>query len=174
MKYQVHVVGALLLSLALAGLAWVMFGAPSASAQLSDTCSSNHVLAIDTANKRYKCVSANLLFRAKTLNVNQANTDIATISGLPSRYVVRRMTWENCTATPTLATVDLRTAASGGGSAIVSASALATLSATTTYLDSTLAVTTTVQTSSTLTVRGVAAAGGAATCDTTIEVMPLL
>lgn len=117
--------------------------------------------------------SGTQILRAKSLNVNQVNTDIGSFTGLPSRYIVRRFTWENCSATPTLATVDLRTAAAGGGTAIVSAQALAALSASTTFLDSTLAVVATVQTASTLTIRGVAAAGGASTCDASLEITPL-
>jgi hypothetical protein len=114
-----------------------------------------------------------MILRAKSLDVNQTGADIGSFTNLPPRYIVRRLTFDNASATPTLSTVSLRTATGGGGTAIVSAQALSTLSATTTFVDSTLAVTTTAQTASTLTLRAVAAAGGAATVDATLEITPL-
>lgn len=115
-----------------------------------------------------------LLYRATALNVNQANTDIGTFTGLPTLYIVRRLTFNNASATPTLATVALRTAAAGAGTAIVTAQALSTLSAASTFVDSTLAVTTATQNSATLVLRAVAAAGVAATVDATLEIEVLV
>lgn len=114
-----------------------------------------------------------IIFRAKGLNVNQVTTDIGSFTGLPSRYIPRRFSVDNCSATPTLATIDLRTATGGAGSAVVVASPLSSLTASTTIFDATLAITTTVQTASTLTIRSVAAAGSTATCDFTLVVDPL-
>lgn len=167
--------GILLLVLYVAWGSWLATTSAPVSAQMSDTCSDGKVLVMDATNKRYKCVAGDLplIYRSKTLNVNQVTTDIGTFTSLPARYVVRRFTVDNCSATPTLSTVDLRTAAAGGGTAVVSAAALSSLSASTTLVDTTLAVTTSVQTASTLTIRSVAAAGGAATCDFTLTVDPL-
>lgn len=143
--------------------------------QMSDTCQDGQAIVIDVTNKRQKCLPANvpLVYRAKGLNINQVNTDVGSFSTLPARYIVRRLTFDNASATPTLSTVSLRTATGGGGTAIVSVQALSSLSASTTFLDSTLAVTATVQTASTLTIRAVTAAGTAATVDVTLEVVPL-
>jgi hypothetical protein len=147
----------------------------SVSPQMTDTCADGKGVVMDVTNKRYKCMAPNvpLVYRLTTLNVNQTNTDVGTFSNLPSKYIVRRLTFDNASATPTLSTVSLRTATGGGGTAIVNAQALSSLSATTTFVDSTLAVTTTVQTASSLVVRAVAAAGGAATVDATLEITPL-
>lgn len=115
-----------------------------------------------------------LLYQLFGLNLNVgANTDIGTFTGLPARYIVRRLTFQNASATPTLSTVDLRTAAGGGGTAIVAAQALASLSTTVIVVDSTLAVSS-VQTASSLIVRAVAAAGVGATVDATLEITPLV
>jgi len=113
-----------------------------------------------------------MIFQLSGLNVNQANTDIGTFTGLPPRYIVRKLYFNNASAAPTLATVDLRTAAAGAGSAIVSAQVLSTLSSAGVVLDSTLALTT-AQTAPSLVVRAVAAAGGAATVDAALEIIPL-
>lgn len=146
--------------------------------QMSDTCGDNSIKVVDASNKREKCINASLtlIYRAKGINLNAgANTDVTpTITGLPARYIVRRVTFENASGTPTLATIALRTASGGGGTAIVTAQALSSLNATTVYLDGTLAVTSTVLTADTLTFRNVAAAGGAMTVDATVEVTPLL
>jgi hypothetical protein len=146
-----------------------------ASSQMTDTCADGKVLVMNLTNKRYKCMAASLplVYRATGLNVNQTNTDIGSYTTLPAKYIVRRFTVDNCSATPTSSTVSLRTAIGGGGTAIVNAAALATLTATTTFLDTSLAVTTATQSTATLTIRSVAAAGGAATCDFTLEITPL-
>lgn len=146
--------------------------------QMSDACSDGQTVAVDVTNGRLRCVTANastLIYRVKGVNLNVgANTDSgSTFTNLPSRYIVRRLTFENASGTPTLSTVALRTASGGGGTAIVTAQALSTLSASTTLVDSALAVTTTVQTSQTLYLRDVAAAGSAMTADAALEVEPL-
>ena len=142
----------------------------------SSTCAEGTILAMDATNNRARCVTfaaPTQIFRATGLNVNQTNTDIGSFTNLPSRYIVRRLTVDNASATPTLSTVSLRTATGGAGTAIVNAQALSGLTAATTFLDSVLAVTTSVQTTSTLTIRAVAAAGAPATCDFTLEITPL-
>lgn len=116
-----------------------------------------------------------MVYRAKAVSLNSGvNTDVAAITGLPARYIVRRVTFENASGTPTLATVGVFTAAGGTGATVVTAQALSSLSATTVYLDGTLAITSTVLTSSSLTIRNIAVAGSAMTVDCTIEVTPLL
>ena len=146
--------------------------------QMTDTFSDGCVQVVDVTNKRERCMAGNgmtIIYRAKGINLNAgANTDSgSTFTGLPSRYIVRRLTFDNASGTPTLSTVALRTAASGGGTALVTAQALSTLNATTVLVDSTLAVTTSIQTASILYIRNVAAAGSAMTCDSTLEVTPL-
>lgn len=153
-----------------AGLAGFLAVSPP---QGTDGCSNGQYIVMDATNKRYKCQSGTLIYRATALNVNQVTTDIGSFTNLPARYIVRRFSADNASATPTLSTIDLRTATAGGGTAIVSAMALSPLSATTMFADATLAVTTSAQTASTLTIRSVAAAGGAATVDFTLEVTPL-
>lgn len=116
-----------------------------------------------------------LLYRAKGVNLNGgSNTDVATITGLPARYRILRVMFENASGTPTLATVDLRTAAAGGGAAVVAAQALAALNSSTKFLDATLAIASDVLTATSLTIRNVVAAGSAITVDVTIEVIPLV
>ncbi len=114
-----------------------------------------------------------IVYRATGLNVNQTNTDIGSFTGLPSRYIVDALYFDNASATPTLSTVSLRTAAGGAGSAIVNAQALISLISSTTLLGATLAIQA-VQTAPTLTLRAVVAAGGVATVDATLIIIPLL
>lgn len=133
------------------------------------TCT-NNVWAKDSAAS---VPTSNLIYRISGISVNSANTDVGSFTGLPAKYIVRRLTFDNASGTPTLATISLRTAASGGGSAIVSGQALAALNGATVFLDSTLAITTNTQTASTLYLRNVVAAGGAMTCDATLEIVPL-
>lgn len=118
-------------------------------------CTHQQALIFNSSTNTNECQSVTLVYRATGLNTNQTNTDIGSFTGLPARYIVRRLTVDNASATPTLSTVSLRTATGGGGTAIVNAQALSTLTAATTFLDSTLAVTTSVQTASTLTIRAV-------------------
>lgn len=150
---------------------------PTVSAQMSDTCADGKVLVMDASNKRYKCMSAYipLVYRIPSVSLNSANTDVATITGLPSKYIVRRFTVDNASTSLAIsaATVDLRTAASGAGTAIVSGQLVTALTGATKFADMTLAVTADTQTAATLYIRCVLAHGGAATVDMTIEVTPL-
>jgi hypothetical protein len=117
--------------------------------------------------------AAQTVFRATGVNLNAGvNTDVATITGLPARYIVRRIIFENSSGTPTLATISVRTASGGGGTAVVNAQALASLNASTVYLDATLAVST-VLTASSLTLRNIAVAGSAMTVTCTVIIDPL-
>lgn len=118
--------------------------------------------------------AAQTVFRAMGVNLNAGvNTDVATITGLPARYIIRRIVFDNASGTPTLATISVRTASGGGGTAVVNAQALASLNASTAYLDATLAVAT-VLTASTLTLRNIAVAGSAMTVDVSVVIDPLV
>jgi len=165
----------LLLGIYIVGVAvWANTTYPTSLYQASDTCSTGQYLVMDASGKRYKCQTGTLIYKATGVNLNSANTDVASIAGLPSSYIVRRVTVTNASTTPTLATYSLRTATGGGGVAIVSAQLLTALSATTKFVDSTLAITADIQTASTLTVRCIAANGSALTADFVIEITPLL
>lgn len=147
-----------------------------APSQMSDTCTDGQVVVLDVTNKRHKCLSLSLplIYRSKSVNLNSGvNTDVATITGLPARYIIRRVTFDGASATPTLATISVYTGAGATGTAVVTAQALSTMNATTVYLDATLGVAGLVLTSSTLTIRNVAVAGSAMTVDVTVEVEPL-
>src|SRR6185369_5688708 len=87
------------------------------------------------------------------INLNSALTDVGTFSGLPAKYRVTRLMGFDASTNLTLATVDLRTAASGSGTAIVAAYALSGLSAASKFADATLAVTADYQTAATLILR---------------------
>lgn len=153
----------------------VLLFAPKVQGQMSDTCANGQLVVIDSTNKRYKCLSASipLVYRATGVNLNSLNTDVATFSNLPSKYIVRRFTGNNASVSLTLATVDLRTAAGGAGTAIISAGALTALTGASKFIDLTLAVTGDTQTAPTLTIRNVTPQGAAVTADFTLEVTPL-
>ena len=118
--------------------------------------------------------SVPLLYRVTSLNVNQTNTDVGTFTGLPAKYIVGALWFDNASATPTLSTISLRTAAGGGGNAIVNLQALSTLTSPTVLLSAVLAITNAIQTASTLVLRSVVAAGQAATVDATLLIYPLV
>lgn len=107
------------------------------------------------------------------VNLNSALTDVASFTGLPAKYRVMRLTGYDASISLTLATVDLRTAAAGGGTAIVSAAVVSALTAATKFVDVVLTVTADYQTASTLTLRNVTAQGGAATASFLLEIMEL-
>lgn len=105
------------------------------------------------------------------INVNSAATDVGTFSGLPAKYRVLRLTPFDASISLTTATVDLRTATGGGGTAIVAAQALSPCTAATKFADLTLAVTADYQTVGSLTVRNVTAQGAAATVSFILQIM---
>jgi hypothetical protein len=108
-------------------------------------------------------------------NVNSAATDVGTFTGLPTKYRVVRLQAFDASASLTTATVDLRTAAAGGGTALVSAAGMTACTAAAKFSDLTLAATATTdyQTTTTLTVRNVTAQGSAATVSFMLEVIDL-
>lgn len=113
------------------------------------------------------------IYRLSGLNINVANTDIGTFTGLPSQYILRRVTAYLASRLIAVASVSLFTGAGGTGTNLVNAFVLNTLS-TTTFLDLTLVAQTTVLTSSSLVLRNVTPTGAAATCSFQIEISPLI
>jgi hypothetical protein len=114
--------------------------------------------------------SRDKFYRLTAQNVNQTLTDLGSFTGLPASYRVRRLIALNGSISLTLATVDLRTAAAGAGTAIVAAQALSPITGAGLAIDLTLAVTTGIQTASSLVMRAVTAQGAAATCDFLLEI----
>lgn len=107
------------------------------------------------------------------VNVNSANTDVGTFTGLPSKYLVLSLRGFDASVSLTTATLDLRTASGGGGTAIVSAQALSALTAAAKVAALTLAVTADYQTAATLYARNVTAQGAAATLSLLLEFLDL-
>ena len=107
------------------------------------------------------------------VNLNSANTDVLTINGLPAKYILFRVYLYDASTSLTTATVDLRTASGGGGTALVSAFAPTALTTATNFIAATLAsaASASYNTASTLTVRCVAAQGGAATATFLLEII---
>lgn len=112
-------------------------------------------------------------YKLTGMNLNAALTDIGSFTGLPTKYRVMRLFGYDASTSLTLATVDLRTAAAGAGTAIVSAGVLSALTGATKFVDITLSVTGDYQTVATLTLRNVTAQGGAATASFQLEIMDL-
>jgi hypothetical protein len=109
------------------------------------------------------------------INVNSAATDVGTFSNLPAKYRVIRLEAFDASVSLTTATADLRTAAGGGGTALVAAAGMAACTAAAKFSDLTLAAiaTTDYQTAATLTVRNVTAQGAPATVSFLLEVIDL-
>lgn len=113
------------------------------------------------------------VLKSTAVSVNAAATDVASFTGLPAKYRVIRLMAYDASVSLTLATVDLRTATGGAGTAIVAAGVLSTLTAATKFVDLTLAVAADYQTVSTLTVRNVTAQGSAATVSFLLQYIDL-
>jgi hypothetical protein len=112
-------------------------------------------------------------FSSTGITLNSANTDVATITGLPAKYRVTKLTVYDASTSLTTATLSLYTAAAAGGTAIISAFAPTACSAAAKFVDATLAVTADYQTAATLYIRNVTAQGGAATASFLLEVEEL-
>ena len=99
------------------------------------------------------------------VNVNNANTDASTFTGLPSRYrvVSFRVGDPSTSLSTTSATVGLKTAASGGGDFVVNESGLTALGAATDTGALTVNTGDVLRTASTLYLRNYVAHGSAAT-----------
>ncbi len=107
-----------------------------------------------------------------SVNVNSLNTDVGTFSGLPAKYIIRRLTAFDASTGLTLAAIDLRTAPGGGGTTLVNGFVLSALTGATSYVDCTLATAaaTTYQAAASLFVRNTIAQGGAATITLELEI----
>ena len=111
-------------------------------------------------------------FHTLNVDVNQANTDVATFGGLPSKYAVNRLWGYSKTGTPTSATIGLFTAASGGGTTLVTTVDLGALTASESVKQFIL-TTPDAFTGSTLYLHTTVAAGAAATVNFMLEVVDL-
>jgi len=111
---------------------------------------------------------------ATGINANSVGAE-TTITGLPAKYIIRKISFYGTSAGLTIAAFDVRTAASGGGTALVSGYVLSALTGSTKYTDATLAsaALTDVQTASSLFVRNTIAQGSAATVSVVIEIQPI-
>lgn len=118
-------------------------------------------------------VASPCIYKLSGVSLNSAATDVGTFTGLPAKYIVRRLTVTNASTSLTLATVSLHTTTGGGGTAIVSIQALSGLTGSGKFVDLTLAVTTDTQTASSLVLRNITAQGSAATADAYLEILPL-
>lgn len=105
---------------------------------------------------------------ALNVNLNNANTDIFTFSGLPAKWRFFRFTGYDASTSLTTATIGLYTAAGGAGTAVIAPSGLTALTAATKFTDVTITVGD-VHTETTLYLRNVAAQGGAATASFRLE-----
>lgn len=108
------------------------------------------------------------------LNINQTNTDIGTITGLPAKYRVRKVSFFDASAdlTLSLATVGLFTAAAGAGSGLVALALIQALTGATKITDMTV-VGTDYQTAATLYLRVGVTNGAAATVSAAVEIEDL-
>lgn len=114
-------------------------------------------------------------YKLAGVDLNSAATDVATFTGLPSKYRVLRLTVFDASISLTTATFDLRTAAAGAGTALVAAYAPSGCTAAAKTVDATLAAVagTDYQTSGTLYVRNVTAQGAAATASFLLEIQEI-
>lgn len=112
--------------------------------------------------------------RATGVNLNSANTDVATLT-LPAKYVIVGFRLYDASISLTTATLDLRTAALGAGTALASAASLAAATAAAKVISPTLQAiaTTDYRTETSLYVRNVAAQGAAATATIELEIIDL-
>lgn len=116
--------------------------------------------------------TADRIIAATNLNMNSANTDVYTFTGLPSKYRIVRFTAYDASISLTTATVGLFTGAGGTGTAIVSNAVMSALTGPTIINDRTLASTAR-RTEATLYIRVGTAQGAAATCSFFLEIIPL-
>lgn len=168
----------------LACLLWsVSLGAQTnggAGTTLPASCVQGSIYTHTTNNQVYVCVSTNtwstpsdsILGVAKSVNLNSVADTAITISA--AKYIVRRVTVTNCSATPVLAQIAVYSATGAGGTNIVAAVVLTSLAAPTTLVDLTIVPTTTAFTAATLYARNMVAQGSGLTCDVylTGDVLP--
>lgn len=112
--------------------------------------------------------------RQTLVNLNSAVTDVATLT-LPASYVIIALRLYAASTSLTTATLDLRTAAGGAGTALASAASLsgATTAAKVISVALQAVATTDSLTTTTLYLRNVTAQGGAATATIELEILDL-
>lgn len=139
--------------------------------QYINTLSSNAQTQI-TANVTAIALRKTLQYILTGVDVNSAGADVGTFTGLPAKYIIRKLTAFDASTGLTLAAIDLRTASGGGGTTLVNGFVLSALTGATSYVDCTLATAaaTTYQTGTSLFVRNTIAQGGAATISLCLEI----
>lgn len=112
---------------------------------------------------------------ATAINLNSAAADVATITGLPAKYIVRRVTAFDVSTSlaASAASLGVFTAAGGGGTAVVADGTMIALTGASKFLDRTVAASTDYLTASSLILRCGTAFGSAATVSVIIEVNDL-
>ena len=105
------------------------------------------------------------------VSINALNTDVTTFTGLPAKYIVRRITVFDASANlgASAAEIAVFTAAAGGGTAVVASAVLTGLTAATKFSDRTIATSADYLTAATLYVRNTVAHGSAATVSIILE-----
>lgn len=151
-----------------------------AGTALPASCVTGSLYTHTTNNQVYVCVttntwstpSDNVLGVAKTVNLNAVADTAITISA--TKYVVRRVTVTNCSASPVLAQMAVYTGTAASGTNIVAAVVLTSLTAPGTLVDLTVVPTTTAFTVATLYARNMVVQGSGLTCDVylTGDVLP--
>ena len=112
----------------------------------------------------YGRVMSGVLGYATSVNLNSVGD--TTIAIKATKYVVRKITVTNCSATPALAQLAMYTAAGAGGINFVAATVLTTLEAATVLVDLTVInVTATALSAATLYARNTVVQQSALTCD---------
>jgi hypothetical protein len=114
------------------------------------------------------------LGRVKGMNINSAGSDNSIPIGVP-KYIVRRVIITNASTSlaVSVATIGVFTAASGGGTTIVTGATITGLTGATKFVDMTIAVNTDTVTAQTLFIRNILAHGSAATVDVYLFGEPL-
>jgi hypothetical protein len=114
------------------------------------------------------------VFLARDINVNSV-ADAFIFTGLPPKYIIRRLTLYGASTNLTTAAIELRTASAGGGTALVAPFSLAALTALAKFIDATLAAITGTdyRTENSLYLRNSTAQGSAATVSARLEVCEL-
>lgn len=120
-------------------------------------------------------VGEDILLKATSVDINSAATDVAEFTIPYSKYIVRRVTITNASTSlgASAATLGVFTAATGGGTTIVTDATITALSAASKFTDMTIALNADSTTSSSIFVRNGTAHGGAATVDVYIELQRL-
>jgi hypothetical protein len=113
-----------------------------------------------------------VLLSTRSVNLNSTGDTSIAVPLAITKYQVTGVLVTNCSATPTLATLGLYTAASAGGTAVVTAATITAATASTVILSQTIA-SSAAQTASTLYAHVGTANGSALTCDLYVQLLNL-